>query len=231
MLQTKTVADGDDSFEVTVFEHASASPVILFAAGAGGSPARHEPLLSALCERGCSVIAPRFDLLIAAQVTEAQLVVRARRLQLALDAFAANSARVVGVGHSIGAMLLLAMAGAQPWLGPERKLSIMPDERLEAVAMLAPAAGYFAAPGALDAVRARVSLWAGTRDGWAPPASLAFMERALSGRVAFELRVIEEADHFSFMNSRPPNSPVETMPDARAFHDELAQGIAEFALR
>lgn len=228
-MRSTTVTDGQESFEVATIHSDLAERVVLFAAGAGGDPARHGPLLELLAAKGCSVIAPRFERFTSPMVTEAQLVLRARRLQLALGALAPDDARVVGVGHSIGAMLLLAMAGAQPWMGPDRPLALARDARLEAVAMLAPAAGYFAAPGALAAVSARVAVWAGQLDTTAPPAGLAFLSRELGPRC--ELHSVEGADHYSFMNVRPPPSPVDPLPDPAAFHRALAEAVAEFALR
>lgn len=228
-MRSTTVLDGQESFEVATIQGDPGARLVLFAAGAGGDPARHGPLLELLAARGCSVIAPRFERFTSPMVTEAQLALRARRLKLALGALAPDDARVVGVGHSIGAMLLLAMAGATSWMGPDRPLALAQDTRLEAVAMLAPAAGYFAAPGALDAVRARVAVWAGQLDTMAPPAALALLSRELGPRC--ELHSIEGADHYSFMNVRPPPSPVDPLADPAAFHRALSEAVAEFALR
>ena len=43
-----TLADGAESFEVTVLESTQEHGVVLFAVGAGGNPDRHLPLLTFL---------------------------------------------------------------------------------------------------------------------------------------------------------------------------------------
>ena len=149
-MQTQTLQDGSESFEVSVHEAARISPVVLFAVGAGGKPERHATLLDALAKSGCTVVAPHFERLASPVPSEVDLTLRARRLSLALDAFVQPGTTAVGVGHSIGAATLVALAGAQMWLGPGRRVNIAPDGRLTRLALLAPPTGFFQAPEALD---------------------------------------------------------------------------------
>jgi hypothetical protein len=135
-MLTQTLKDGSDSFEVSVRKAATGSSVVLFSVGSGGQPERLSTLLDALTESGCTVVAPHFERLASTTPTEEELTLRARRLTLALDTFVEPSARAIGVGHSIGAATLVAMAGGQMWLGPGRRVSIAPDRRLERLALL-----------------------------------------------------------------------------------------------
>ena len=167
-MQTQTLQDGSESFEVSVHEAARISPVVLFAVGAGGKPERHATLLDALAKSGCTVVAPHFERLASPVPSEVDLTLRARRLSLALDAFVQPGTTAVGVGHSIGAATLVALAGAQMWLGPGRRVNIAPDGRLTRLALLAPPTGFFQAPEALDAVRVPILAWAGSEDGITP---------------------------------------------------------------
>ncbi|HLO64585.1 MAG TPA: hypothetical protein VK165_16630 [Azonexus sp.] len=226
-MRTQTLQDGAESFKVSVFEAAPNAPVTLFAVGAGGQPERHATLLSALAESGCTIIAPHFERLASPVPSEADLILRARRLSLALDAFAPTGTAVAGVGHSIGAAVLLALAGGQMWLGPGRRVSIASDGRLNRLALLAPPTGFFQAPGALDAVRLPILAWVGSEDGITPPAQTAWLADALRDSQAVEVRITPGAGHFSFMDLPPPHS-TEPLPDKQAFLREHSSEICKF---
>jgi predicted dienelactone hydrolase len=135
---------------------------------------------------------------------------------------------VVGVGHSIGATLLLARAGADLWLGPEDRIAGVRDPRLSALVLLAPALGYFAAPGALDAVDLPLLLRVGSADAVTPPDDARRFVAALNGRISCDFAVVDGADHFSFMDQRPPGQP-EPWADAATFRVQLAERIIALA--
>ena len=115
-----SLRDEAETFDVTVLGASASCRVVLFAVGAGGNPERHLPLLTSLAEHGCTVVAPHFERLQSPNVTDRDLLLRARRLRQALDAFAPAGMLVAGVGHSIGTTLLLALAGGQVWMRPSR---------------------------------------------------------------------------------------------------------------
>lgn len=141
-MSTMTLADGPESFEVTVLESEFGSTVVLFAVGAGGNPERHLPLLTSLVEAGYTVVAPHFERLISSTPTESEFHLWARRLTLALNSVAQPGFKVVGLGHSMGAAALLALAGGQVWLGVEHPIEIEPDKRLERLVLLTPPTGF-----------------------------------------------------------------------------------------
>src|SRR4051812_9925029 len=72
--------------------------VVLFAAGAGGDPERHRPLLEHLAVHDCRVIAPCFERL-AVEATTAELLTRPVGLIEALHRWASPDAAVVLAGH------------------------------------------------------------------------------------------------------------------------------------
>lgn len=226
-MQTQTLHDGTESFQVSVFGAAKNSPVVLFAVGAGGQPERYPTLLAALTESGCTVIAPHFERLASPVPSEADLALRARRLSLALDAFVRPGATVAGVGHSIGAATLVALAGGQMWLGPGRLVNIAPDDRLTRLALLAPPIGFFQAPGALDAVRLPILAWVGSEDGITPPAQTEWLADAMRDWQTVDVRVTPGAGHFSFMDLPPPHS-TEPLPDKQAFLREYSSEVCKF---
>lgn len=226
-MSTLSVRDGAESFDVAVLEVAAARRVVLFAVGGGGSPERHLPLLTSLAERGCTVVAPHFERPGSSTPTEGDLLLRARRLRLALDSVARPGVPVAGVGHSIGATMLLALAGGQVWMRSGRRLPDSPDGRIDRLALLAPATDFFQGPGALDAVRAPIRAWAGTKDVVTPPEQARALARLLGARVPVEVRVVEGAGHFSFMNVPPPHES-EPLPDRNAFLAELTADVCRF---
>lgn len=222
-----SLKDGSESFDVTVLEPAATSRIVLFAVGGGGNPERHLPLLTSLAGHGCTVIAPHYERLVSPMPTDHDLLLRSHRLRLALNAVAPPGMSAAGVGHSIGAAMLLALAGGQVWMRPGHRLSISPDGRLDRLGLLAPATGFFQAPGALDAVRTPILAWAGTKDAITPPAQAKFLEHALEARVPVEVRIVEGAGHFSFMHSPPPQT-VEPLPDRDAFLAGLTAEVCRF---
>lgn len=226
-MPSRELVDGADPFPATVLEPSAASRVVLFSVGAGGNPERHLPLLEALVERGCLVVAPHFERLVSPRPTEDNLSLRARRLRLALDSVARASLPVVGVGHSIGATMLLALAGARVWMRADGPLAIEADERLAKLVLLAPATGFFRAPGALDAVKTPISVWAGTNDSITPVAQAELLSSALAGRVPVDAHVREGAGHFSFMHLPPP-ATTEPLDDRDAFLSELTNEVCRF---
>lgn len=226
-MRTQTLQDGAESFKVSVFEAATNSPVVLFAVGAGGQPERHATLLGALAESGCTVIAPHFERLASPIPSEEDLTLWARRLSLALDAFAQPGTTVAGVGHSIGAATLVALAGGHMWLGAGRRVNIVPDGRLTRLALLAPPTGFFQAPGALDAVRLPILACVGSEDSITPPAQTEWLARAMRDWQTVDVRVTSGAGHFSFMDLPPPHS-TEPLPDKQAFLREYSGEVCKF---
>ncbi len=227
MLTVETLTDPEGTFDVTVAHGRSDVPGVLFAVGGGGDPKRHAPLLEALAAKGHAVVAPHFTR-IGPAVEEAHLLVRARRLTQALDAFVPGARRAVGIGHSIGATTLLALAGAVPWLGPGRPVAIEPLSRLSALALLAPTTGFFRAPGALQGVAVPLYVHAGSADAITPPSHAELLRDTLSDRVGVELHVTSGAGHFSFMHAPPPGT-TEPLADRDAFLGGLVRDLQAFA--
>jgi predicted dienelactone hydrolase len=228
-MQTQTLQDGAESFIVSVHEAAENSPVVLFAVGAGGQPERHATLLDALLESSFTVIAPHFERLVSPIPTEADLTLRARRLSLTLDAFVQPGTTAAGVGHSIGAATLVALTGAQMWLGTGRRVNITPDSRLTRLALLATPTGFFQAPGALDAVRVPILAWVGSKDGITPPAQTEWLAHAMRDWQTVDVRVTDGAGHFSFMDLPPPQI-TEPLPNKQAFLREHSSEVCKFVV-
>jgi pimeloyl-ACP methyl ester carboxylesterase len=226
-MKQMTLEDAAGSFAVTVSASAPASRAVLFGVGRGGNPERHAPLLEALAQSGCAVAAPHFEMITTPAPTSEDLLLRARRMRLAADLVAPAGMPLAGVGHSIGATTLLALAGGLIWLGPEGPLPIETDARLRRLVLMAPPTGFFRAPGALDAVAVPIDLWTGALDTVTPPPQHDFLERALQPRVPVTLHVVDGAGHFSFMDVVPPYAS-DPFPDRDAFLAQLHAAVCRF---
>ncbi|MFU7561642.1 alpha/beta hydrolase family protein [Roseiconus sp. JC912] len=226
-MQTRRLHDGAESFEVSVYEAASVSPVALFAVGAGGHPERHSSLLERLAKSGFTVVAPHFERLTSPRPSETDLILRARRLTLSLEAFVHPDETAVGVGHSIGATTLIALAGGQMWLGPGLLVNVTPDSRLNRLALLAPPIRFFQVPGALDAVTVPILAWVGTEDSITPPAQAEWLAHAMCHRQTIDVRITKGAGHFSFMDQPPPQS-LEPLQNKQAFIAEYSGEVCRF---
>ena len=233
-MQTTILQDGSELFKVSVLKVPESSRVVIFAAGAGGLPERYSTLLQTLADAGCTVVAPHFERLATPFPTQEELTLRARRLSLALDAYAQPGVIVTGVGHSIGASILLALSGAQMWLGPGRPVAIAQDLRLIRLALLTAPLGFFQAPGALDAVRVPLQVWAGSEDTITLASQAQWLAQALADSRAdiqpVDLRIASGAGHFSFMDMPPPHA-VETLSAKKAFLEEYSRDVCKFLLQ
>jgi len=219
--------DNESPFDLMLIESAKSFFIVLFSVGAGGNPERHLPLLKSLSEYGCTVVAPYFDRLVSPQPTSDALLLRARRLHHASEFVALLNLPIVGIGHSIGAAMLIALAGGQMWIDAKQKLDIKSLERLNRLVLLTPATGFFQAHGALNSVRIPIQVWLGTKDVITPPAQSNFLKQQLENSVPVDLRTIDGAGHFSFMNTLPPKV-MDEFPNRKAFHIYLANEIQRF---
>lgn len=215
--------------ELVRFDPPRARALVLFAVGRGGRPERHLPLLEALSARGARVLAPAFDMLAAPSPSAEELIQRAERLAAAARDAAEPGLPLVGVGHSIGATLLLALAGATPWLRTGTPVAIAPEPRLTRLCLLAPATDFFRAPGALAGVNVPLAVWAGSADSITPPVQAELLQHALGASVPVALHVARGAGHFSFMHTPPPGTH-EPLSDRDAFLAELVREVCDAAL-
>lgn len=221
--------DDGATFQALLLKTTRPTSVVLFAAGSGGNPERHLPLLNSLVENGCTVIAPYFERLMSPYPKAADLVLRARRLQIAFDEVADPNLPAVGVGHSIGATLLLAMAGGQMWMRAGELLPVTGDKRLKKLVLFTPPTGFFRAPNALSAIQIPLQAWAGTLDSVTPQAQIEFLRDHLSSQASLDLRIVDGAGHFTFMNTLPPQIN-DSMVNRDHFLSTLSMEVCHFIL-
>ena len=205
--------------EMTVIKAGDPRAVVLFCAGRGGSAARHMPFLEALAAKGLTVIAPHFDMM-PMTPTAADLETRIAIAERALS-HAPIGLPVVGIGHSIGGVILLIMAGATATTLAGEVVSPGAHDFARLVTLASPI-GFFRRPGALDAVRVPVSVRSGALDTLTAPDQAQFLANTLAGAT---LTIDADAAHFTYMNDLPPQT-TDPHPDRVGFLKALAAELA-----
>lgn len=230
-------------------------PVVLVSHGNAGSPWTHRETARHLASAGMLVVLvehlgnSRSDASMTGSV--ALLEHRPRHLHLALrhvlahDAFAdvIDVTRLAIVGHSIGAYTALAVAGGRPStthfdvpLGPARAIAVVPDPRVRALVLLAPAAGWYQEPGALSEVQASILIFTGDADRITPQFHADIIARGLPLNARVRQERVPNAGHHAFQTPFPdslvsPDFPPSQDPpgfDRTAYHAQMNAQILAF---
>ncbi len=220
------VEENGQGFDVTVMEPDVAMRCLLFAAGRGGNPARHRGFLESLAAEGARVIAPHFEMA-SPMPSGGELRERARRVRLSLARQQDSPLPLGGIGHSMGAVLLLMLAGATASTITGEQLTESMDGSFARLILLAPPTDFFRRPGALTAVQTPLQVWVGEQDHLTPPEQARFLQQAMQGQAPCELRLVEHAGHFTFMNELPPGIS-DAHPAREAFLRSLASEANRF---
>jgi pimeloyl-ACP methyl ester carboxylesterase len=214
-------------FDVLVIEAEQPGCVGLFAVGRGGNPWRHISLLRSIAGYGCTIIAPHVDMLASSVPTKTELDTRIRRLEAAADAYARTDLPIAGIGHSIGTVVLLAIAGGEARTLAGDRVAFGSKWKLARLALFAPPADFFGQPGALRSVNVPIRIWAGGKDRVTPPAQAVFLKEALASQAPVEVCLDEDAGHFTYMDEPPPHI-MDPHPDRRTFLASLASDVGRF---
>jgi pimeloyl-ACP methyl ester carboxylesterase len=224
---THSIKDGDDTFDVTVLQPGCAVRSVLFAAGRGGNPMRHLGLLQTLASHGALIVAPHFEMLASSIPTEADLTGRGRRLVSAMNSCCSPDLPIIGVGHSIGAVVLLMLAGAAASTFFGNTLTFSADQSFESLVLFSPPTNFFRRPGALAPVKIPMQVWAGGKDTITPPVQARFLKEMLADKAPIDIHIVEDAGHFTFMNELPPNI-VDPHPARDAFLQFLGEEVSRY---
>jgi predicted dienelactone hydrolase len=204
-------------------------PLLVLSHGTGGSALVYRDLALGLVRTGFVVALPdhpgncRGDNALAG--TAANLENRPRHVRLVIDAAFADpivgphlQPETVGlIGHSMGGYTALAVAGARPSAFPRetadgvaQPVPVVPDPRVKALVLLAPATVWFVGDGALDDVTMPILLFTAETDEHTPQEHADILVRGVAGHAALEHRVVAGAGHFSFLS---PFGPRLTRPE------------------
>ncbi|MCY4045365.1 MAG: alpha/beta hydrolase [Cellvibrionales bacterium] len=230
-MQIHELQDENGSFKVAVKKaEVENPPTILFCAGLGGLPERYSTLIHALVNERCTVIAPYFEPLARPFPTKEELVNRANRISIALDALNKSPDEAIGIGHSIGASVLIGMSGAKMQLFTGKKVAFKTENRLSALVVLAAPTQFFLSPGSLDLVSIPIMGWVGANDKVTPPDQLDGFMSAIPLVKSSQFHVDESAGHFSFLDQPPPNI-IETVTCKSQFIQKCSHEIGKFVIQ
>ncbi len=229
-IDVQQIRDGDEAFNVTVVEAKQTSKrVVLFAVGRGGNPSRHLPLLRSVAALGCTVVAPHFELLVSMVPTKEELDKRVRRLEASAAQYCKADLPIVGIGHSIGTVTLLALAGGEAQTLAGETVMSGSTLKFHRLALFAPPTDFFRRPGALKSVNVPIRIWVGAKDSITPPAQAQFLKEVLSFQGPIDICLDEEAGHFSYMDALPPNI-TDSHPNRSEFLASLANDVGRFVI-
>jgi len=218
---------GVTTFAITVIETEHPKAAVFFAAGRGGSPLRHLGLLRAVARQGCTVIAPDFDLLPLTTPTLEELDTRIRQMEVCLQQFSPLNLPIMGIGHSLGCVVLLVMTGAKAYTFFGDKVIANTKWNFDKLILLAPAVDFFRHPEASVDVAARIHLRAGKKDAVVSPEGILAFKEKMTDQSKVEFHLDEYAGHFSYMDELPPNVE-DCQPDREIFLSILAEEVGGF---
>ena len=228
-------------------------PLVLLSHGTGGTPLTHRLLAHALARQGFVVGLPhhhanhRDDN--SWHNTPDNLTARPRHLTLAIDGLLAEFEAalrpdwVAVIGHSLGGYSALALAGGRPGSlphehadGTPQPIPVVPDARVRALVLLAPATVWYRAAAALRGVRVPILLMMGAQDEWTPDFHAQIVLNGVADRQKVQHRIIENAGHYSFFSPFPPERTGPAFPpsqdppgfDRAQFQEELQAEILTF---
>ncbi|GAA4030061.1 dienelactone hydrolase [Hymenobacter glaciei] len=231
-------------------------PLVLISHGTGGSPLTHRLLAHSLARQGFVVGLPRHHANHrddnSWHNTPSNLVARPRHLSLAIDGLFAEFGAdlrpdwVALIGHSLGGYTALALAGGLPGSLPHEHSDGTPqpiptttDARVRALVLLAPATVWYRAAEALRNVRVPILLMMGEKDEWTPDFHAQIVLNGVADRRQVQLRVIENAGHYSFLSQFPTERVSPAFPPSQdppgfnrvQFQAELQVEIRDYLLQ
>ena len=233
-------------------------PLVVISHVSGGSHLVYRTLAAHLARNGFVVAMPEHpgdnknDNVLAGSA--ANLANRPRHIRLLIDwAFSSEMFgtclvrdEVAIVGHSMGGYTALAVAGGLPTAFPHetpdqqfRRIEVNRDDRVKALVLLAPAAAWFMAAGALSAVRSPIFMLTAEKDEHTPAVHAEIIKQGFADEALIEHAIIANAGHFSFLSPFPegltnPAFPPSQDPvgfDRVRFHDDMNARILEFLTR
>ncbi|MDR1621229.1 MAG: hypothetical protein LBS00_02515 [Synergistaceae bacterium] len=234
-------------------------PLVVISHGSGGTPLLYRTLARHLAGNGFVVGMPehpfnnRNDNSLAGTVEN--LVNRPRHIRAAVDWFFGSkvfsplleSNAVAVIGHSMGGYTALALAGGVPTPLPREAggehtvhIDVKADPRVKTLVLLAPAAAWFSARGALSGVKIPILMLVGEKDKHTPyERNARLVLDGVPDRAKIQCRIVKNAGHFSFLSPFPKHMVKESFPpsqdppgfDRIRFHHAMNAEILDFLSR
>lgn len=176
--------------------------------------------------------------------THENLVNRPRHVRLTIDAVSVDARfracvqpdNVAIIGHSIGGYTALAVAGGTPWSESRQRVEVVPDPRVRALVLLAPATAWYLPEDSLSNVNVPILMLVAEHDPFTPRWHAELVLDRVSDRAQVTCRVIANAGHFSFLSPFPPQMRnasffPSTDPegfDREKFHERLPAELLDY---
>ena len=168
-------------------------------------------------------------MLISLVPTKRELDKRVRRLEASVAEYFKSGLPLVGIGHSIGGVTLLALAGGEAQTLAGDTVISGSKLKFDRLALFAPPTDCFRRAGALKSVRAPIRIWVGAKDSITPRAQAQFLKEVLLLQGPIDICLDEEAGHFSYMDELPPNI-TDSHPNRRKCLASLANDVGRFVI-
>ncbi|MBI9091333.1 MAG: alpha/beta fold hydrolase [Desulfobacterium sp.] len=176
--------------------------------------------------------------------THENLVNRPRHVRMTMDAVCFDPQfsgcvqpdNVAIIGHSLGGYTALAVAGGTPWSETRQRVDVVPDPRVRALVLLAPATAFYIPDDSLKNVTVPILMLVAEHDPFTPRWYGDVVMDRVPDRSKVTCRVVENAGHFSFLSPFPPHMKnarfrPSTDPegfDRETFHGQLPIEVLEY---
>jgi predicted dienelactone hydrolase len=221
-------------------------PLVMISHGSGGSHLLYRTISTYLAKNGFIVAMVEHygnnrnnnEL----ENTEENLILRPKHISLTIDKLLSDSffgKHIIGdkiavIGHSIGGYTALALAGGVPRTREGKKIETTPDQRIKAIVLLAPGAGWFM--NGLDNVTTPILMLTAELDTITPSRDAETVLKGIPDESLVTFRQVANAGHFSFLSPFPesmrnPKFLPSTDPkgfEREKFHVQLPKEILAY---